>query len=369
MLTVIGLGNERGDLTLSALKALKNADRIYVKNGGAALADLAEQKIGFEECELSAEELIGAARQKEVCYCVGGSALSDKTACALMREAGVYAIDCCSYKTLSDEELVKKERFSFQDFLYILKRLRAPDGCPWDRAQTHGSIRINMIEEAYELVDAIDLDDPEKMCEEAGDVLMQAVFHALIEEERGRFGTDDVISGVSKKLVTRHTHVFGGDSAKGADGALSVWDKNKMTEKHQTTYSDAVNDVPECFPALLRAQKIVKRTAKGGWNFQNAENCEKMFGEGAAALSSAVGSGDREKIQGAFGELLMSLAHTACMLGVDGEQALLDAVKKTAARYTEWEKLVLADGKDVHALSPEERSAYCKKAEENVFKA
>ena len=127
MLTVIGLGNERGDLTLSALKALKNADRIYVKNGGAALACLAEEKIGFEECELSAEELIGAARQKEVCYCVGGSALSDKTACALMREAGVYAIDCCSYKTLSDEELVKKERFSFRDFLYILKRLRAPD--------------------------------------------------------------------------------------------------------------------------------------------------------------------------------------------------------------------------------------------------
>ena len=359
MLTIIGLGNERGDLTLSALKALKNADKVFVKNGGAALADFKEEKIKFEECAPSAKELLKEAQKSAVCYCVGGSVFDDNTACALMREQGVYAIDCCAYKTLSDEELVKKEKFTFQDFLYILKRLRAPDGCPWDKVQTHKSIRINMIEEAYELVDAIDLDDPEKMCEETGDVLMQAVFHALIEEERGRFNAGDMVSGVCKKLVTRHTHVFGGDSAKGADGALSVWDKNKMTEKHQTTFSDAVNDVPECFPALLRAQKIVKRMTKGGWTFAPSADRESK-------LSEAVKSGDKEAIAAAFGEVLMELAQIAYAAGIDSEQALLDKVKEEARLYTEWEKLVLADGKDVHALSSEERGAYYKKAKENV---
>lgn len=359
MLTVIGLGNERGDITLSALKALKKADKVYVKNGGAALADLKEEQIKFEEREPSADELLKEAQTKAVCYCIGGSVFDDKAASALMREKGVYTVDCCSYKTLSDEELVKKERFTFQDFLYILKRLRAPDGCPWDKVQTHESIRINMIEEAYELVDAVDLDDPEKMCEEAGDVLMQAVFHALIEEEKGRFNTDDMISGVSKKLVSRHTHVFGGDSAKGADGALSVWDKNKMTEKHQTKFSDAVNDVPACFPALLRAQKIVKRMTKGGWKFTVPADSERTIGE-------AVKSGDKAVIASVFGEVLMGLAQMAYAAGIDSEQALLDEVKQEAKLYTEWERLVLADGKDVHDLSDDEREAYYKKAKENV---
>ncbi|MDE6411493.1 MAG: nucleoside triphosphate pyrophosphohydrolase [Clostridia bacterium] len=368
MLTVIGLGNERGELTLSALKALKKANKVFVKDGGEALADFKEEKIKFEACGLFQEELLKEAQKKDICYCVGGSVFDDPVASALMREKGVSTIDCCSYKTIPDEELVKKERFTYQDFLYILKRLRAPDGCPWDRVQTHESIRINMIEEAYELVDAIDLDDPEKMCEETGDVLMQAVFHALIEEERGRFNAGDMVSGVCKKLVSRHTHVFGGDSAKGADGALSVWDKNKMTEKHQTTFSDAVNDVPQCFPALLRAQKIVKRMAKGGWNFQTPQNCKNKFDEETRELEEAIRSGDKASIQSEFGDLLMVFMHTAYMLGIDSEQALLDTVKKVAKRYTEWERLVLADGKDVHNLSDEEWVAYYKKAKENVCK-
>ena len=157
---------------------------------------------------------------------------------------------------------VKRDKYTFGDLVEIIRRLRDPDGCPWDRAQTHESIRINCLEEAYELVDAVDLDDPDKMCEEVGDVLMQAAFHTLIEEERGHFTMTDVISGTCEKLITRHTHVFGQDKASEADGALTVWEKNKMKEKHQETFSDAVNDVPECFPALLRAQKIAKRVVR-----------------------------------------------------------------------------------------------------------
>lgn len=370
MLTVIGLGDAQGELNLSALRALKSADKVLVKNGGAAELDLQEEGIAFEKCaEVSIEKLYKEAEASNICYCVGGSVFIDKTAFSLMRRKDVTTIDCSSFRAPTDEELVKKKKFSFQDFVYILKRLRAEDGCPWDKVQTHKSIRINAIEEAYELVDAIDSDARDKILEETGDVLMQALFHALIEEDRGRFGVSDMLTAVSEKLVTRHTHVFGTDSASGADSALSVWEKNKMTEKHQTTFSDTVNDVPECFPALLRAQKIAKRMAKGGWDYPTPEDCKAKFAEEAEELAAAVKEGDKAHIAEEFGDVLMVLAYTAYMLGIDSEQALLDTVKKSAKRYTEWERLVLADGKDVHALTEEEKNAFYKQAKKNVSKA
>ena len=255
-----------------------------------------------------------------------------------------------------DAPLLEKKRFSLFDFMQIMRRLRAPDGCPWDRVQTHESIRINLIEEAYELLDAIDLDDPDKMCEEAGDVLMQAAFHTLMEEERRHFTMTDVISGLCTKLITRHTHVFGGEAAEGAEGALSVWDKNKMTEKHQKTYSDAVNDVPACFPALLRAQKIAKRMAKGGYPVSR-EGAERALAEALLHI------GTEEKADAALGKALMAVAQLAYLSGADAEQALLDEAKRAQRAYTAFEALVRADGKDVSALSEEERKAYQEKAD------
>ncbi len=261
-----------------------------------------------------------------------------------------------------DTPLLEKKRFSFEDLVAILRRLRAPDGCPWDRVQTHASIRINAIEEAYELVDAVDCDDPEKMCEEAGDVLMQSLFHTLIEEERGRFSVGDMLTGVCEKLITRHTHVFGKDKAQSADGALSVWEKNKMTEKHQTTYSDAVNDVPQCFPALLRAQKIAKRMEKGGWDKATLENFERKFREEYAELKEAMKGGDKARISEEVGDVLFCAVELGRAAGADCEQALLDTVKKCAARYNAYEQFVLADGKDVHALTEAEREEYYRRA-------
>ena len=184
------------------------------------------------------------------------------------------------------------------------------------------------LEEAYELVDAIDLDDPDKMCEEAGDVLMQAAFHTLIEEERGHFTMTDVVSGTCEKLITRHTHVFGQDKASEADGALTVWEKNKMKEKHQETFSDAVNDVPEGFPALLRAQKIAKRTEKGGWKFASFDGAVSSLRTSLEALKAANEAGDKQKTASLLGEALMCMAWLGRAVGVDCEQALLDTVKK-----------------------------------------
>ena len=263
-----------------------------------------------------------------------------------------------------DTPLLEKKRFELDDLLAILRLLRAPNGCPWDRAQTHASIRINAIEEAYELVDAIDKDDPEKMREEAGDVMMQAAFHTLMEEERGNFTMTDVLSEVCLKLITRHTHVFGKDAASSADGALSVWEKNKMKEKHQTTYSDAVNDVPEGFPALLRAQKIAKRMEKGGWDKPTIERFKKEFTEEYGELMRAYEAGDKTAVHEELGDVFMCLVSLGRAVGGDCEQALLDAVKKVAARYNAYEALVLADGKDVHALTDEEKMSYYKRAKD-----
>ena len=263
---------------------------------------------------------------------------------------------------LYDVPLLQKKRFDLYDLLAILRRLRAPDGCPWDRVQTHESIRINCLEESYELVDAIDLDDPDKMCEEAGDVMMQAAFHTLIEEERGHFTMTDVVSGTCEKLITRHTHVFGQDRASEADGALTVWEKNKMKEKHQETFSDAVNDVPEGFPALLRAQKIAKRTEKGGWKFASFDGAVSSLRASLEALKAANAAGDKEQIASLLGDALMCMAWLGRAVGVDCEQALLDTVKKMQQRYVRFETIVRADGKDVNALSPEEFETYYQEA-------
>lgn len=260
--------------------------------------------------------------------------------------------------------LLEKKRFGFYDVLAILRRLRAPDGCPWDRVQTHETIRINAIEEAYELVDAIDSGDGDKLCEEAGDVLMQALFHTLIEEERGNFTVTDMVSGLCEKLITRHTHVFGDDRASDDKGALTVWEKNKMKEKGQKTYSDAVNDVPQVFPALLRAQKVAKRMSKGGWNFTDFQNGMKKLAEEIAELEAAVDKGDKAEIAEELGDILMVLAHVANGQDVNAEQALLDVVKKVTGRFNAWEKLVTADGKDVHRLTDEEWADYYKRAKE-----
>lgn len=257
-----------------------------------------------------------------------------------------------------DIPLLEKKRFDFEDVVAILRRLRAPDGCPWDRVQTHESIRINAIEEAYELVDAIDLEDIDKMREEAGDVLMQSVFHAIIEAETGGFTVTDMLSELCQKLITRHTHVFGTDKATGAESALSFWDKNKMNEKHQETFSDAVNDVPECFPALLRAQKICKRVEKGGWDASTLENIEPKIQEEYRELVEACKKGDKAEITSELGDLLLCMAWLSRAVGVDGEMALLDTVKKVQRRYTEYEGLVRMDGKDPTKLSQEEKDDY-----------
>lgn len=254
--------------------------------------------------------------------------------------------------------LLEKDRFDYADLEEIIRLLRAPGGCPWDRVQTNESIRMNLIEEAYELVDAIDLQDDDKMREETGDVLLQACFHAVIKEEQGAFNSTDVITELCKKLIFRHSHVFGEEKAKNAAEALASWDKNKGVEKGQKTCSDAVKDVPKCFPALLRAQKVGKRAAKSGFDFETVEDCLLKTEEELSEFLEAYQYGAEAQRQDELGDVLFSVVNMGRKAGIDCELALKESVQKFVDRFCAMEKLLLAEGKTPQSLSAEEFGVY-----------
>ena len=270
--------------------------------------------------------------------------------------------DYTSAVAIEEMDLLQKTRFTAEDLKKIIVRLRAPDGCPWDRVQTSDSIKMSAVEEAYELVDAIDQEDDEKILEEAGDIMMQAVFHAVLKEETGAFDLNDVFTAVCTKLITRHTHVFGEDSAKDGESALSLWEKNKMTEKNQLTFADSVNDVPKCFPAAMRAQKVGKRAAKGGMDFATVEAAAERLQEELAEFFEAYKAGDKVQAEKELGDLLFAAVNIGRKAGADCEKALKESTDRFAARFTRAEALALADGKVVTELSEKEWDEYYIKA-------
>ncbi len=207
-----------------------------------------------------------------------------------------------------------KNVYNAVDAMRVISRLmKKPGGCPWDSVQTHESIRINMIEEAYEAVDAIDKHDEENMIEEFGDVFLQALLQSAIAERDGEFDFSDVSDGLCKKLIARHTFIFGGDSAGNADDAIVLWEKNKAAEKHYTTLKDQLERLPETFPALLYSQKVYKKSKKA-----NAAGSPK------AELDAALDSSD-------YAAAICALAALLQDEGRDAEVEVNTLVKKKIA--------------------------------------
>ena len=272
--------------------------------------------------------------------------------------------DYTSAVAIEEVELLQKQRFTIEDLKEIVHRLRAPNGCPWDRVQTNDSIKMSAVEEAYELVDAIDQEDDEKILEEAGDLALQVIFHAVMKEETGAFNLTDVMTGICQKLISRHTHVFGEDKATDGASALSVWEKNKMTEKHQVTFADSVNDVPHCFPAAMRAQKVGKRAAKGGMDFASAEAAADRLKEELVEFFEALQTGDEAAAEKEIGDVLFAAVNVGRKAGCDCEKALKEATDRFAARFTKAEALALADGRVVTELSEAEWDEYYIKAKQ-----
>lgn len=321
--------------------------------------------------DIDCEYIAGTVKEK-LSYVFG----EESTCCFLRGESvkkiKIYELDrqknydgTCAV-CVQEGEFLKKERYDFADLEEMIKLLRAPGGCPWDRVQTSESIKGNMIEEAYELVDAIERGDAYDMEEETGDVLLQAAFHAVMSEEKGEYTSGDALTRLVKKLIFRHSHIFGGDNAASDAEALGVWEKNKREEKGQKTYSDTVLAVPKGMPACMRAQKVGKRSAKCGMDFLSPVSASEKLVEEVGELLEACIKDDKEAIFDEAGDVLFSAVNTCRLAGVDCELALHAAVEKFTKRFVEFEKLAKENGEKIEEMDPSRWDYYWMKAKDAV---
>ncbi|MBQ5590254.1 MAG: nucleoside triphosphate pyrophosphohydrolase [Clostridia bacterium] len=260
-----------------------------------------------------------------------------------------------------------KESYDVSDLVKIMEILRSDDGCPWDREQTHDSIRNNFLEEAYEAVDAIDKDDKDELKEELGDVLLQVIFHAQIEKEQGSFDLSDIADGVCKKLILRHPHIFGDVVAETSDKVLDNWDKIKMQEKGQESYTDTLKSVPAAFPALMRAAKVQKRAAKANFDWEDIYEPLFKVGEELAELEEAIEKGCPMSISEEFGDLLFATVNVSRFLKIDSEETLNRATDKFINRFEMVEKICNERKIDMKNSSLEELDAIWDEVKHKVF--
>ena len=254
--------------------------------------------------------------------------------------------------------LRSKPRYSIGDLLQIMQVLRSENGCPWDKEQTHQSIRQDFLEECYEVIEALDADSVPMMREELGDVLLQVVFHCQIETELSHFTFDDICDELCRKLVVRHPHVFGDVSVSDSEEVLKNWDSIKQETKQQKTAADTLDSVCKALPALMYAQKLGKRAGRAGMDWNSAEDAFAYIRKETDELEEAMQSGGQQQIEEELGDLLFSCVNTARHLHVDAETALRGAAEKFRRRFAETERLVTADGKDMASLDIEALDRY-----------
>lgn len=242
----------------------------------------------------------------------------------------------------------EKAQYDLQDLRQIVHLLRAPGGCPWDAAQTHVSLRRQMLEEAWEVADAIDREDTAGLREELGDVLLQVVFHADLAAERGVFTLDDVADTVCKKMISRHPHVFGG-------GESGSWEELKRREKGQRSTAQAMEEVAHSFPGLWRAEKIQSKAAGAGFDWPDISGAMDKLDEEVQELHEAVESG--EGVEEELGDVLFAAVKAARFAGVDPEAAIAATCEKFIRRFRAVEEGAAAQGRTVAELSAQEMAA------------
>ena len=231
-----------------------------------------------------------------------------------------------------------KERYDANDLVTIMRVLRGENGCAWDREQDHHSIRNNFLEEVYETIEAIDNDDSTLLREELGDVLLQVVFHSMMEEEEGRFCFDDVANDICQKLIVRHPHVFGDVKADNAEDALKSWDAAKASTKGQKTDSEKLLSVAKTLPALMRSQKTQGRASKAGMDFRSLEDTLQNLKDEISELELAIQNGNIAQIEDEMGDVLFSAVNVSRFLKIESEQALSNSCDKFVDRFTRVEE-------------------------------
>ena len=237
------------------------------------------------------------------------------------------------------EKFDYKEKYNVYDLVEIIDILRGEGGCPWDMVQTHESIRKDFIEETYEVIEAINKNNPEMLREELGDVLMQVVFHTSIEAEKGVFNIDDVADEICKKMIVRHPHVFGDVNADTVDDVLTNWDAIKRSTKGQKSTSEAIDSIPRELPALMRAAKVQHKAAKAGFDWTEVSGALDRLSEEIEELKEAIANGEQSAISDELGDVLFSAVNVSRFVDVEAEEALTNSTDKFVSRFKKVEKM------------------------------
>ncbi len=243
------------------------------------------------------------------------------------------------------------EHQTFDDLMNIIRFLRSKDGCPWDREQTHESLKNCMIEETYETIEAINNKDNENLCEELGDVLLQIALHTAIAEEQKEFTIEDVIQGECKKMIHRHPHVFGNIQADDSETVLRNWDEIKLEEKKQKKISESILSIPKALPANIRAEKVQKKASKVGLDFESYEQVLGKVYEELEELKKARENGNAEDIEEEFGDLMFSVVNMSRFLQLNAENSLTNATNKFINRFVGVEHLAEQESRHLWEMS------------------
>ena len=243
--------------------------------------------------------------------------------------------------------------YCFEEFMDIIRKLRV--GCPWDREQTHESLKSCLLEECYETVEAIDNKDKENLCEELGDILLQVALHSVIAEETKDFTIQDVISEETKKMIRRHPHVFGEVKVEDAEGVIKNWDEIKKQEKKSANITEELLAVPKALPANIRAEKIQKKAAKSGMDFEGYEQVLEKVYEELEELKKSVEIGDKSNIQEEFGDVMFTIINLSRILQLNAENSLTNATNKFINRFVDVFALAVSRGQDLCELSTTEQ--------------
>ena len=256
-------------------------------------------------------------------------------------------------------------KYTIEDLKNIIIKLRAENGCPWDRVQTHESMKRAMIEETYEALEALEKQDDKAFANELGDCLLQIVFHARIAEERGAFNFDDVLAEICQKLIDRHTHVFGDDAASNETQALDVWEKSKKNEKKLKSFTETLLDVPTNFPSLIRAEKVQNKAKACGFDWDDTEGARKKVFEELEEIKNAEASKNQQEIEEEYGDFLFAAVNMGRFLKVDPEMSLKAATDKFINRFSKMEKLSKEKNLELDKLTLEEMDSLWNEVKSN----